>query len=88
MLMGANTLSADFLPYGAKSFLLEQIPFEKELGMQRSKQEVAKIITLRKFSQSIVFPILSLDMPCHLKIKYDINEDRVGLNCTKAIIDK
>ena len=46
--MGYTLKGKKLLPLGANSFLLEYIPFQKELGEQESKQEVSKVISLVK----------------------------------------
>ena len=38
----------NWLPLGANSFLSEQTLFQKESGMQESKQEVTKVVSLVK----------------------------------------
>ena len=43
---GSTLKGKNFLPMGANSFLLEQIPFQKGFSSQERKQEVAKVVSL------------------------------------------
>ena len=44
--MGSTLKGKNLLPLGPDSFLLEQTPFWKGLRVQKSKQEVAKVVSL------------------------------------------
>ena len=43
---GVYSNGKNLLPWGANSFLLEQTPFQKGLGVLGGKQEVTKVISL------------------------------------------
>ena len=46
--MGVNSVRKEFAPIGANSFLTEQTPCWKSCVIQKSKQQVTKVVSLCK----------------------------------------
>ena len=50
-------------PYGSKFFPFRVDPFQKGLGVQESKQEVTKVISLAKMAENLLRASNSLIIP-------------------------
>ena len=63
---GSTLKGTNLLPQGANSFLLEFISFQRETGMQQSKQEVTK--KLCPFAEmAITHQVYSVSLKCYLQ---------------------
>ena len=60
---GSILIEKNLLRMGANSFLLEKTPFQKRIGVQESKQEVTKVVSLvrnggKVYSVGIPVPLI------------------------------
>ena len=84
---GSSLKGKTLLPRGANSFFLEKIPFQKWLGVQESKQEVSKIVSLVKRGQKLPSVLSPLRWKFEESDKSNHNNYFVDSLCTPSKID-